>query len=62
MFDIKALKESVQKELGEEMASKAKAVLKSKYKQLESAKAVVRNTEREIADLEASIEDGSFTG
>lgn len=61
MFDIKAVKEEARKEIAEERGKKAKEALKLKLRNLENAKNIVRNIEREIADLEQSIEDGSFT-
>lgn len=60
MFDIKKVKEEAAKEIAEEQGKKAKDALKAKLRALEAAKAVVRNIEREIDDLEASIADGSF--
>jgi hypothetical protein len=60
MFDIKKVKAEAAKEIADEQGDKAKNALKSKLRQLKAAQDVVRNIEREIADLEASIEDGSF--
>ena len=60
MFDIKAVREAARKEIAEEQSKKAKDALKAKLRNLEAAKQVVRNIEREIEDLEASIADGSF--
>jgi hypothetical protein len=62
LIDIKAVKDEALKEISDERSKKAKTALVAKLRQLESAKQVVRNIEAEIADLEASIEDGSFTG
>jgi hypothetical protein len=62
MIDIKQVKEQARKEVAEEAGKRAKEALKTKLKQLALAQQVVRNTEREIADLEQQIEDGSFTG
>lgn len=47
-------------EIDEEETKKVVAALKTKYRQLKSAEAIVKNLEREIADMEASLEDGSF--
>lgn len=55
-----SLREQAEKEVREERAKRAKDALKEKLRQLENAKAIVSNIEREIGDLEASIEDGSF--
>lgn len=60
LIDIKAVKAAAQKELSEERAKRVTAALKSKMRDLDNARQIVRNIEREIADLEASIEDGSF--
>lgn len=60
MFDIKAAKEAAVKEIAEEKAKKATAALVKKLRELDTARNIVRNIEREIQDLEQSIEDGSF--
>ena len=60
MFDIKKVKEEAAKEIADEQGKKAKDALKTKLRALEAARSVVRNIEREIEDLEASIADGSF--
>lgn len=62
MIDIKAVKEEARKEIAEEQGKKAKDALKRKLRDLEAAKNIVRNIEREINDIEASIADGSFAG
>lgn len=62
LIDIKKVTEEARKEVAEERVKKAKAALVTKLRQLEAAKAVVGNIEREISDLEASIADGSFPG
>lgn len=62
LFDIKRVREEAEKEVSQETADKAKKALVSKLKQREAAKSVLANIEREIADLEASIADGSFIG
>lgn len=46
-------------EIVEEEQQKAVMVLKVKYRELSAAQAVVANVEREIADLELSIEHGN---
>ena len=60
MFDIKSVKEEANKQIAEEEAKKAKEALVKKLRALNDARMIVRNIEREIADLEASIADGSF--
>lgn len=62
MVDIKAVKEQAIKEVVEERTKKAVVALKAKLKQLDDARQIVKNLERETADLEASIGDGSFAG
>lgn len=60
MIDIKAVQEEARKEIADEQAKKAKDAIKSKLRALELARQTVKNIEREVADLEASIADGSF--
>lgn len=62
MIDIKAVKEQAAKEVTEEAQKKAVTALKGKMRALSDARQIVKNIEREIADLEASLEDGSFAG
>lgn len=62
LIDIKAIEKEAQKQINEEMQSKAKAALVKKLRDLENAKQIVRNIERDIEDLKASIADGSFVG
>lgn len=60
LIDIKAVKAAAQKELSEERTKRAADAIKKKLRDLDNARQIVRNIERDIADLEASIEDGSF--
>lgn len=60
LIDITNLEAEAQKEISDELARKAKDAIKRKLRDLEAARAVVRNVEREIDDLKASIADGSF--
>jgi len=46
-------------EVDEEKMTKSVAALKAKLKELDAAKTVVANIEREIADLELRIEQGN---
>lgn len=62
MIDIKAVKEQARKEVTEEAQKKAVVALKAKMRALEDARQIVKNIEREIQDLEASLADGSFAG
>ena len=62
LVDIKTITETARAEVAKEDAEKAKAALVKKYRELSAAKKVVQNVEREVADLEASIADGSFAG
>jgi molybdopterin converting factor small subunit len=57
--ELQAVEASVQKELSEERVSHAKAQLKAKYKQLEAARVVVANIEREIEDFKRALSDGN---
>ena len=47
-------------EIAQEKVDKAVKLLKDKYRQLEAAKTVVANIEREIADAEGAIEQGNL--
>lgn len=60
MFDIKKVEADAKAEIAKEMADKAKTALVKKFRDLENAKKIVANIEREIEDLKASIADGSF--
>lgn len=60
MLDIKKVTEEARAEIAKERTDKAKVALVRALRELESAKDVVRNAERKVADLEASIADGSF--
>lgn len=62
LIDIKNIKDEAAQELRAEVTRKAKEALKGKLRNLENARQIVRNIEREIEDIEASIADGSFTG
>ncbi len=57
-----SIREQAAAEVAAEQFEKSKQALKGKLKQLASAKAIVANLEREIDDLEASVNDGSFVG
>jgi anti-sigma28 factor (negative regulator of flagellin synthesis) len=60
MVDVKKLYEEADKEVAEERHAKAKKALVAALRRRETAQQVVRNCDAEIADLKASIEDGSF--
>ncbi|MDE2107360.1 MAG: hypothetical protein KGL39_59745 [Patescibacteria group bacterium] len=62
MFDIKKVEDEAKAEIAKEQAEKAKTALVKKLRDLENAKRIVANIQREIDDLKASIADGSFTG
>ena len=51
MFDIKNIKEEASKELQEERNKEIKQEIKYKMKEIEDAKKIVRNLERELDDL-----------
>lgn len=61
-ISTKSIREQVEEELKAERSESAKLALKIKLRELDRAKAIVANIERQIADLEASINDGSFAG
>lgn len=62
LFDIKAVEDEANAEIAKERADKAKRALITALRKREAAMQVVRNIEAEIADLKASIADGSFPG
>jgi hypothetical protein len=62
MIDVKGVAAQARKEVAEEQAKKAVTALKRKLTDLANAQQVVKNIEREIGDLEASLADGSFAG
>ena len=60
--DAASIEEQARRELAEEQAKKAKEALKIKLRSLSQAQQIVKNIEREIEDLKASLADGSFAG
>lgn len=54
------IREQAEAEVKAELASKAKEKMKSKLRELASAKAVVTGIELQISDLEAQIADGTL--
>jgi phage shock protein A len=62
MFDILTLEAEARAQVAKETSEKAKSALVKKLRELEAARNIVRNVEREIEDIKASIADGSFTG
>lgn len=56
-----SIREAAEKAVAEERAAAALAAMKDKMRKLAAAKAIVSNLEREVADLEQSIEEGSFS-
>lgn len=59
-MDFDKLKSAAEAELNEEVSEKAKIIVKRKLKELQSAKQMVKNIEREIEELAADINDGTF--
>lgn len=55
MFDIKKVAEDAQKEINDEKADKAKALIKDKMRAIAKAEQVVSNLKRELDDLYADI-------
>jgi hypothetical protein len=60
MIDINSIKKEAQATIAKEQAEKAKTALVAALRKRAAAAQVVRNIDAEIADLEASIADGSF--
>lgn len=54
-IDIKAIKKAAQEELNKERAERVTAALKKKLRDLDNAKQIVANIERDISDLLAEI-------
>lgn len=54
--------EQAEAELAADNLKAATRALKVKLQSLDSARKIVANLEREVADLKASITDGSFVG
>lgn len=55
MFDIKRAKEEAEKEFSEEKVKAAKEKIKAKLKQLDAARKIVSNLQRELDDLYVDI-------
>lgn len=55
MFDIKEVKKKAQEEYREEKMKDATSKIKVKMKELDNAKLIVRNLERELQDLEIEL-------
>jgi hypothetical protein len=58
MFDVKKVQEEAAKELADEAATKAKGRIKDKLRQIEQAKRVLANLNRELEDLYGEISQG----
>jgi hypothetical protein len=59
LFDINKVTAEAQKELTEERLRGAKIRIKAKLTQIDTAKTVLANLEREYADLVAAIAEGN---
>lgn len=57
LLDVKKVRSEAEKELREEREKEAKEALKAKLRELDDAKAVVRNIERELEDINAELEE-----
>lgn len=55
--DVKSILKQAEAEVAEELAKANKEKLKKKLKEIESAKLIVRNLEREIEDLMTEMAD-----
>jgi hypothetical protein len=62
LVDIKTVEAQARKEVNEEASKVAVNALKRKMKQLADAQQIVKNIERELDDIRASITEGSFVG
>jgi len=60
MLDITKVKEEAEKEVREEKTKKAKEKIKELLRKQESAKVILANIEREIADAYKSIGEGNI--
>ena len=58
LLDIKKIKEQARLEVSREAEEKAKDLIKIKIKEIETAKKIVRNLERELEDLYSEITEG----
>ena len=58
--NISEIEEAAREEIQKEITGKAKNAIVKKLRELESARNIVKNIEREIEDLRQSIVDGSF--
>lgn len=58
MLDVNEVKKAAEAELVEEASKAAKEKIKSKMRELERARQIVRNVEREINELYADIGAG----
>ena len=59
-LSAKAITAQARKEVEQENQAKAVELLKKKLRELDTARTVVGNIEREIADLELKIEHGNI--
>jgi len=57
-FDLEKAKKEAQKEINDEMISKAKVKLKAKMLELNDAEQLVVNVKRELEELEHEIANG----
>lgn len=57
MFDIKKIQDQAKKEYADEKATKAKQRIKGKLIEIDQAKQVLKNLEREYQDLLEEISD-----
>lgn len=55
LAQVKSLKEQAEEEVADEKAKEAKNKIKAKLKELDKAKLVVRNIERDLEDLMVEI-------
>lgn len=60
MLDIKKVKEDAEEQVREERTAKAQAMLVNQMRVVETAKQVLANEQRRLADIETAIADGNI--
>lgn len=58
LLDIKKIKEEALKEVNKDAEEKAKSLIKNKLREVEQARKILRNLERELEDLYVDIAEG----
>lgn len=58
--NVKSPRQIAEEEIAKEQSKEAVAALKDVMRKLANARKIVANYERELADLQAQIDDGTF--